>query len=56
MSRKLVIPSKARPASLRAGLRADADYGAGAEPDWRTTTLDVQRLHVEGSVDELRPP
>jgi len=46
--RKLLIPSRARPASLRAGLRADADYGAGAEPDWRGARFETQRLKVDG--------
>jgi pimeloyl-ACP methyl ester carboxylesterase len=46
--RKLLIPSRARPASLRAGLRADADYGAGAEPDWRQTRFEVQPTEIDG--------
>src|SRR2546430_16298298 len=33
---KRVIPSKARPAPPWAARRASDDYGASAEPDWRT--------------------
>jgi pimeloyl-ACP methyl ester carboxylesterase len=46
--RKRFIPSRARPASLRAGRRAGADYGAGAQPDWRAQTFVTRRLEVEG--------
>jgi pimeloyl-ACP methyl ester carboxylesterase len=30
-----IVPSRAAPASIRAARRADADYGATAQPDWR---------------------
>lgn len=46
--RKLLIPSSARPASFRAGLKADADYGATAQPDWRQTQFGVRRLELDG--------
>jgi pimeloyl-ACP methyl ester carboxylesterase len=31
----MVLPSKAAPATIRAGRRADDEYGATAQPDWR---------------------
>jgi pimeloyl-ACP methyl ester carboxylesterase len=46
--RKRIVPSRARPASLRAGRRAGADYGATAQPDWRETTFTRQSLVIDG--------
>lgn len=34
--RKRLVPSRARPASMRAARLAGADYGAAAQPDWRS--------------------
>jgi pimeloyl-ACP methyl ester carboxylesterase len=44
---KTFIPSKARPALPGAARRADSDYGATAEPDWRRTNW---REHL-GSIE-----
>lgn len=41
--RKRLIPSRARPASLRAARRAGADYGQTADPDWRTVDFERGR-------------
>jgi pimeloyl-ACP methyl ester carboxylesterase len=47
--RARIIPSRARPASLRAGQRAGADYGATAQPDWRTVNFTRQTVTVDGA-------
>jgi pimeloyl-ACP methyl ester carboxylesterase len=47
--RTLWVPSRARPASLRAAGRAGADYGAGARPDWRATPFAARRLTIAGA-------
>lgn len=47
-SRKRLIPSRARPASMRAALRAGADYGATAQPDWRTTRFTQRAVEAGG--------
>ena len=46
--RKRLIPSPARPASMRAGARAGADYCAPGEPDWRTVTFTRSAVPVDG--------
>jgi pimeloyl-ACP methyl ester carboxylesterase len=45
--RKRLIPSRARPASLRAGRRATPDYGATAQPDWREVDFARARRTVQ---------
>ncbi len=47
--RTLWIPSRARPASLRAAGRAGTGYGASAQPDWRTTPFTLRRLTIAGA-------
>jgi pimeloyl-ACP methyl ester carboxylesterase len=45
-----ILPSKARPALPSAAARADDEYGAGAQPDWRETNW-REHLHwadIEG--------
>ncbi len=46
--RRRLLPSTARPASLRAAAAAGAEYGATAEPDWRTVTFERQAMQVDG--------
>lgn len=46
--RKRLLPSTARPASLRAAARAGADYGAVGEPDWRTAAFTQAWVPVDG--------
>jgi pimeloyl-ACP methyl ester carboxylesterase len=46
--RKRLLPSSARPASLRAARRAGADYGATAQPDWRQTQFTQRALQIAG--------
>jgi pimeloyl-ACP methyl ester carboxylesterase len=41
--RRRIVPARALPASRRAGGRASADYGAGADPNWRSVDW---RAHV----------
>jgi pimeloyl-ACP methyl ester carboxylesterase len=61
--RRRLIPSTARPASLRAGRRAGPDYGAPGEPDWRTVSFrrssvpfDGQPVNVVTLGDGPEPP
>ena len=46
--RRRILPSTARPASLRAAARAGADYGASGAPDWREVTFAQRTLPVDG--------
>jgi pimeloyl-ACP methyl ester carboxylesterase len=54
-SRKRILPSPARPASLASASRAGSDYGVSDQPDWRTVawrshlravTVDGRRVHL----------
>jgi pimeloyl-ACP methyl ester carboxylesterase len=61
--RRRLIPSTARPASLRAARRAGADYGAPGEPNWRQTAFTQTSVPVQGRAvnvvtlgDEAGPP
>lgn len=45
--RKRLLPSRARPASLRAARRAGPDYGVGGEPDWREVDFERARTRLE---------
>ncbi len=46
--RKRLFPSGARPAPMRAALRASADYGTGAVPDWREAAFVQRSLDIDG--------
>ncbi len=41
------MPTRTLPASRRAGLRASADYGAGADPNWRSIDWNQHRRRTE---------
>ncbi|HEX4035953.1 MAG TPA: alpha/beta fold hydrolase [Solirubrobacteraceae bacterium] len=54
-ARPRILPSTARPASLRAAAHAEADYGRSDQPDWRSVnwrahlravTVDGRRVHL----------
>ncbi len=54
-SRKRILPSPARPASLASASRAGSDYGVSDQPDWRSVawrnhlravTVDGRRVHL----------
>jgi pimeloyl-ACP methyl ester carboxylesterase len=46
-----VVPSRAKPATVRAARRADESYGATAQPDWRQTDWreHLHQLELDGS-------
>ncbi|MDQ6915335.1 MAG: alpha/beta fold hydrolase [Actinomycetota bacterium] len=60
-----VVPSTARPALVRAARRADDDYGAPGQPDWRTVDwpahlhdveIDGRRVHYADLGEGDDPP
>ncbi|MGA3362173.1 MAG: alpha/beta fold hydrolase [Solirubrobacteraceae bacterium] len=64
-SRKRILPSPARPASLASAARAGADYGVSDQPDWRTVawrnhlravTVDGRRIHLVDIGSGVAPP